>query len=575
MISDGLIVKRWLNSLRWRMMLMMTLALFPIGLIAVIQTNGLTKSAREAAELSLLLLTEQAALTQRLEIQRAMGSAKALTELMPELADDHDGCVDTLSKFQQSDASYGLIGILPNDGHMRCASSGRSFDFTPFPEFYRTFEKAKPSITVNIESPISGKSEVIVSHPYFDTNDKLAGIVMLSLPHDALPTPDKSRAGDGLINLVTLNPDGMILTASAGRQIVASQLPKDFDLAEVATSQAGAFSGKSVEGTNHIYAVVPIKNSPLSVLGIWTEKTALGGQLRATLPAGLFPALMWSMSMAVALFAVHRLVTRHIKLLGRQMAHFAANRRAVKAVSKAEMPTELRDIQDSFLQMAVSILHDEARLEDAVREKNVLLREIHHRVKNNLQLISSIVNMQIRNTPDQETKRILRRIQDRVLSLATIHRDLYQTSSSGRVNVGHLVKEIVEKSVDIAVDDGKNVDITTDISDVFLYPDQAVPLSLLASEAATNAMKYLGAHGDDTPYLTVSLARDNDGKCDFVFENSVGGPTDAESSGLGAQLMNAFAIQLGAKVDIDQTKDVYRIHVSFVTEDFEPEPVDY
>ena len=82
-----------------------------------------------------------------------------------------------------------------------------------------------------------------------------------------------------------------------------------------------------------------------------------------------------------------------------------------------------------FLSMAEGILQDEAELEDALREKSLLIREVHHRVKNNLQLIASIMNMQIRRSRNSETTSVVRRLQDRVLGLARVHRQMYEAQT--------------------------------------------------------------------------------------------------------------------------------------------------
>lgn len=574
MISDGLRHHRIYNSLRLRMMLMMSLALLPIGLIAVTQTASVANSARQSAQLSLTLMTEQAAFKERLVIEQAMATSRVLSNQADSYLQNPATCYDRLRAVVDGNPRFSNAAIIPLDGVTNCSSEIGQYDHSSSSSFQDLATSGRPAIAVNAETSDDGTSVLIVSNPYtFD--DEIAGIATVSIPHSAFNLPEEEFARKGLINLITIRRDGRVMTASSGILDYTVDMPRDFAQRRYLDGSGNTFYADSSDGRNLLYAVVPIRGSSLFVLGVWSPDAEINTHLVDGVPPGVFPALMWLISLAVALFAVHRLVTRHIRLLGRQMAHFAANRRAVKAVSAAEMPTELRDMQDSFLQMAEAILQDEAKLEDSVREKNVLLKEIHHRVKNNLQLISSIVNMQIRTTPEPQTKAMLRRIQDRVLSLATIHRDLYQSSTSGCVNVGALVKEVVEKSVDIGVESAVDIDLTTDISDVHLYPDQAVPLSLLAAEAATNAMKYMGARGGAQPYLTASLTSDNDGRCDFVVENSVGSATGAESTGLGAQLIKAFAMQLGATMDIDHTDDLYRLTVSFDIVDFIQDTADY
>ena len=95
--------------------------------------------------------------------------------------------------------------------------------------------------------------------------------------------------------------------------------------------------------------------------------------------------------------------------------------------------------------MITSVLHDEAMLEDSVHQKDVLLLEVHHRVKNNLQLIASIMNLQIRKSINPEARVMLRNLHDRVMSLATVHRELYQTSGLVDVRADELLESIVSQ----------------------------------------------------------------------------------------------------------------------------------
>jgi two-component sensor histidine kinase len=106
----------------------------------------------------------------------------------------------------------------------------------------------------------------------------------------------------------------------------------------------------------------------------------------------------------VAWCAAERLVSRYIRRLGRAIRAFASGA-ALWATSDGGAPAELREVGQAFLRMTDTILHDEAELEDTVHQREVLLREVHHRVKNNLQLIASIMNMQMRRAKSPRPRR--------------------------------------------------------------------------------------------------------------------------------------------------------------------------
>jgi two-component sensor histidine kinase len=121
------------------------------------------------------------------------------------------------------------------------------------------------------------------------------------------------------------------------------------------------------------------------------------------------------------------------------MAAIASNRQMDTTRASSSMPNELQSLAENFDRMTNIVVRDEVALEDSLREKIVLKKEAHHRVKNNLQLISSIMNMKIRLAKNEETRTVLSRLQGRVRKLETIHRDLYKSQIGGLVDVHTLM----------------------------------------------------------------------------------------------------------------------------------------
>jgi two-component system, sensor histidine kinase PdtaS len=196
----------------------------------------------------------------------------------------------------------------------------------------------------------------------------------------------------------------------------------------------------------------------------------------------------------------------------------------------------------------------------------VLLREVHHRVKNNLQLIASIMNMQLRQSNSPEAKTLMKGLQDRVMSLATIHRGLYQTTGLADVRADELLPDILRQILKMATGPGRRFDVETHFDDLRLTPDQAVPLSLLLTEALTNAIKYAGTDGTGVPKLEVSLRRSGQTDAVLSVTNSIGSrPAAVEggSTGLGSQLLAAFGQQLGAQSETSLTDATYALRVTF------------
>lgn len=564
----------WYKRLNVQLIALLTLAFLPIGSIALFQTNRVAVEADRTAGLSLLGMTERAARSEQFLIERAVGAARLFGSIAPDLLDDPDACYFNLSRFVAANPEYSFIGILPLSGIVACSSESDPIDFRDYPGFAKTMSARAPAIVVTEAGPSSAQSVFVISEP-FEIEGAFAGFVSISIPHAGLPETSEQLESLGLEELITFNDNGVILTSRSTLEEAEQEMPAGALLTGLSTDEPQTFRATNLAGVERRYSIVTIEGSPAAVMAVWRLDDGASSRVAGLVAPAVFPLLMWLASMGVAMLAMHTLVLRHLRGIRQKMDAFADSRLVDDAPGEQTVaPIEIEELEQNFAQMSQEIMRDEATLENALREKSVLVKEIHHRVKNNLQLISSIMNMQIRSARHEETKNVLRRVQDRVLSLATIHRDLYQSQDGGRVNVGELVQEIVEKSVELVTLGGRKLEVKTDINPVMLYPDQAVPLSLLVAEATTNAMKYIGDQTADRPSISVELVQE-DRACRLTISNSIGASDEQESTGLGSKLMTAFALQLGGQVEVEHTDAFYKLTLQFNALEFEPEPQDF
>ena len=139
----------------------------------------------------------------------------------------------------------------------------------------------------------------------------------------------------------------------------------------------------------------------------------------------------------------------------------------------------------------------------SLKEKEVLLKEIHHRVKNNLQIISSLLNLQAGYIEDQKTIEIFKQCENRVASMALIHEQLYQSHNLAKIDFAEYVKTLAANllsSYDIhsdAEDEGRtgNIELFVDVDNVFLSVDAAIPCGLIINELVSNSLKYAFSPG--------------------------------------------------------------------------------
>jgi len=188
------------------------------------------------------------------------------------------------------------------------------------------------------------------------------------------------------------------------------------------------------------------------------------------------------------------------------------------------------------------------------------------------------VSLKIRRATTNEARRSLKEVQMRVRSIASVHQALYTSPSSGRVHADGLLANVIDGIIEAGSVSDRKIEITRRCERVHLYPDQAVPFLLLASEAVTNALKYLGARPDGTAWLRISLDAVSEDRADLKIANTCGTPffprEQVKGSGLGRSLMPGFATQVGGQLTEEETDAPYRFHLTFAPASFDPQERD-
>lgn len=204
------------------------------------------------------------------------------------------------------------------------------------------------------------------------------------------------------------------------------------------------------------------------------------------------------------------------------------------------------------------------KIRDSLKEKEVLLQEVHHRVKNNLQVISSILNLQSSYVTDEKTLEILSESQNRIKSMSYIHESLYQTADFSAVDFPDYLDTLVRNLVHSYSITSGNVQVLASYDEVALSLDQSIPCGLIINELVSNAMKYAYVNSED-PKLWVELKKSGKKVSVLVADNGVGLPVDfkyEEADSLGIQLVYTLVEQLDAEIEVDSSSGT-RFFISF------------
>ncbi len=202
----------------------------------------------------------------------------------------------------------------------------------------------------------------------------------------------------------------------------------------------------------------------------------------------------------------------------------------------------------------------------SLREKEVLLQEIHHRVKNNLQVTSSMLKLQSSYVDNPAAKEMFVEGQNRIRSMALVHEKLYRSSELSRVDLGDYVQELASLLFRSFGVDRRRITLTVEATHEFLAIDKAVPCGLILNELLSNCLKH-AFPGDRAGQITVRIAREASGALTFaVYDDGVGLPPELDimrADTLGLQLVKTLVEQLQAQLDVDRSHGT-EVRIRFV-----------
>lgn len=205
------------------------------------------------------------------------------------------------------------------------------------------------------------------------------------------------------------------------------------------------------------------------------------------------------------------------------------------------------------------------KIKDSLREKEVLLAEIHHRVKNNLAVISGLLQMQIWEAENEYAASALRQSQFRVRSIALVHEKLYQSENLSYIEFDHYIRDLLQAVSSTYISENSNIEIKTDLEGIVLNINQAIPCSLLLNELIVNAFKH-AFEDQEEGKITVLMSASDQQVTLRVKDNGKGFPSDPEKQGsLGMSLIDTLSKQLGGTLEFknDEGAD---ISISFEAE---------
>jgi two-component sensor histidine kinase len=201
----------------------------------------------------------------------------------------------------------------------------------------------------------------------------------------------------------------------------------------------------------------------------------------------------------------------------------------------------------------------EKKIKSQLREKEVMLQEIYHRVKNNLQIISSMLKLQASYVDDEYAIQLFRNCQHRVKSMSLVHEKLYRSDNLSRICFRDYTESLIKNLFASLNISGNRINYELDINDINLNISTAIPCGLIINELITNALKY-GFPDDKQGLIKISMNKLDNGKLNLtVWNNGIDLPKDfdmTDLSSFGMRLVDILTLQLEAELIIERNEGV-------------------
>lgn len=545
-------------GLRPRLVLIVGVAMLAPGVLAVLQAVSGYRSSMGYLQQN---LAQAAQLAANEEVNMISASREILTSLAahPDIRVPQGlACRRALQRAIGGLDQYSGAAVIDAQGDFNCTSSpAKSRVNVSDRAWFRDVMSGDAFVVSDLVlSRWLDQWGMVTAVPLVDENGVISGAVALFVGLDWMTRRYQRAASTDDTALALLDGKGKLITANTEYAPVTSGLPPDNVINQHLQNQTQTFNARGSDGTWRLYAISPLLDGRIFVI-LGTPLLVAIGPLALQFAWGVFaPILMWGLAVAVVWFGIEHLVVRWITYLDRITSAYAAGRHSVRPERTVAAPAEIRNLGETFTRMADLISARETELQDSLEQKEVLVREIHHRVKNNLQLVMSLLNLHARRIKDPRAEAAFAEARSRINALATLHRRLYESENLQEVELRWFLEDLCAELRRGGLAGSREVELTVQAPDEVIGPDIAVPLGLLVTEAITNAYKH-AFHGADHGLIQVIVQRESDSLLTLSVRDTGTGidvnaasASDIEPGGLGRSLIEAFVRQLRGELEV-------------------------
>jgi len=527
-------LRRLLASARLRLIVVVLLTLAPIAGLNIVQGFLQWRTAEEEARQRLLQNATASAVTvdgvfaSAENVLQALGTLEEVREAGPQCADILNGARVTLPFVAN-------IGVIDAEGGIRCSALPITETSVRRYEWWRTLPNASGFVLSGKLLDPAASSEMIVGLLPQRRDGRFTGALALGID---------LRWLQNLMKRETPPQSGIVAVFSPrGEELVSNSAAMSAVLFGAGRPAGEGRLSEAVDASGRVwtYATAELERSRLEVAFALPRETVFGWRVAALTAAIAIPVIFAGLSLVALWLAVDHIVLRWLTYLRRVTAVYAHGHYRFRPRRLEEAPTEFRVLGDSVEDMASAVRERDARLRESLAEKTALVREIHHRIKNSLQVVVSLLSLYGGGVRRPEDRARFDQLRMRVNTLALVHRILYEASDGSQVRLGELLRELA------ALIEGageRSLEITVEAPDAPLATDMAVPLALMVVEIV---LDIAACREEGAPALPVRLRAGVDGDRLAIAAFAPCPPREADPPA-GLDLAAGFASQLGGEL---------------------------
>lgn len=532
--------------MRQGLLLIVVLALLPVVIAGFIQGFSAFQNTRDLATQRLGANASAVAERQRDPFVIAQHILLALAT-NADVRDMSSRCVGALKSALSPNSPVSNLARTAADGSVRCSAMPHNgtVNFANEAWWQRAVDANGMTIT---RTPVFGsilqRNVLVLFLPIRENADDvgtLSAAIDVAYLRAALRTAPEGRSG----SLAIVTRDRMVV--AEGRTALAFQ-------PQIEGPQGRPRQATARDGTSWYYTFHKLYGTELFVVYGEPQRQLMSvavSQVRASILLPLLSILMASLAIWLG---TNRLALVWLQELRTVAGSFAKGDFTGDKGRFEKAPEEIATLSADLHSMAEVIDRRNQDLTQALEVKGVLTREVHHRVKNNLQIINSLLTLQSGRVPDGEAKEVLAQTRARISALALIHRLLYEQDNGyerGEVAIDTLLQELcIQLQATIAGTSG--ITLHCHAASIPLPVDYAVPLTLFIVEAVTNAFRHAFPDGGGG-LINLSLTIDGSEAALSVTDNGRGYLVNDDTAQMGTELMYGFATQVGGRLSIAST----------------------